>query len=133
MVLAALNIVSIYVLSTMRALVAGEVDWTMAQKNAILSLDRYAEEGKDQDYAAYLRAHTVVQSFREARLALAAPEPDFELAHQGFVAAGVHPGDVVSGMIVLRLFWNTELVREPVRQWEIGENTSMNSVHWRKK
>jgi len=48
------------------------------------------------------------------------PSP-IRAARQGFVAAGVHPGDVVSGMIVLRLFWNTELVREPVRQWEIGE------------
>jgi len=41
---------------------------------------------------------------------------------RNFVAGGNHPEDLTAVVLLLRTFWDWELVREPVRQWRIGEH-----------
>ncbi|WP_246483617.1 hypothetical protein [Paenacidovorax monticola] len=61
---------SIYVLSTVRAFVAGESLWTKGQKDAIYHLDRYAASGEPRAYQDFLSALAIPLGDRAGRLAL---------------------------------------------------------------
>ncbi|MDF1483028.1 putative bifunctional diguanylate cyclase/phosphodiesterase [Extensimonas sp. H3M7-6] len=112
---------SIYALSAVRALTGGEVLWVLGQKDALYYLDRFAEYGREDDFRAYQNNLAIPLAERDARLSLESPVPSYEVMRRGFIDAGNHPDDLDSVIWLLSTFWNFELVREPVRQWAIGE------------
>lgn len=112
---------SIYALSAVRALTGGEVLWVLGQKDALYYLDRYAEYGREDDFRAYQNNLAIPLAERDARLSLESATPSYEVMRRGFIDAGNHPDDLESVIWLLRTFWNFELVREPVRQWVIGD------------
>jgi len=112
---------SIYALSAVRALTGGEVLWVLGQKDALYYLDCFAEYGREDDFRAYQNNLAIPLAERDARLALESPVPSYEVMRRGFIDAGNHPDDLDSVIWLLSTFWNFELVREPVRQWVIGE------------
>ncbi|MFZ5486173.1 putative bifunctional diguanylate cyclase/phosphodiesterase [Extensimonas perlucida] len=112
---------SIYALSAVRALTGGEVLWVLGQKDALYYLDRYAAYGREDDFRAYQNNLAIPLAERDARLSLESPAPSYEVMRRGFIEAGNHPDDLDGVIWLLSTFWNFELVREPVRQWVIGE------------
>ncbi|MES2584560.1 MAG: sensor domain-containing diguanylate cyclase [Pseudomonadota bacterium] len=96
-------------MSAARAYVGGEGLWSKAQKDAVLALSRYVSEQKPQDYQAFQDALKVSLGDRQARLELDKPEPDLQIAAEGFLQGRNHPDDV-DGMI--RLYRNFRTVPE---------------------
>ena len=100
---------SIGLMSAARAYVGGEGLWSKAQKDAVLSLSRYVADQKPLDYQAFQEALKVNLGDRQARLELEKPNPDYNVAYQGFLQGRNHPDDI-DGMI--RLYRNFRTVPE---------------------
>jgi diguanylate cyclase (GGDEF)-like protein/PAS domain S-box-containing protein len=112
---------SLKILSATRAYVGGESLWSKAQKEAVYSLNRYAQTGADADYADYRTAIVVPLGDRRARLELEKPEPDTAVAREGFVAGRNDPDDI-DGMITLfRRFRDVSFMKQAIAIWAQGD------------
>lgn len=112
---------SLYVLSTVRAFVAGESLWTKGQKDAIYYLDRYAATGDLQAYDQFRTAMEAPLGDRTARLALQSDPVQIDVAREGFARGGNHPDDIASLIWLLRYFGQYEIVKKPVQHWLVGD------------
>ncbi len=94
---------SLYMLSAVRAFVAGESLWSKGQKDAIYFLDRYAATGSPDAYAQYRKAIESPLGDKEARVALTESHPtDMNAAREGVARGGNHPDDIDSMIWLLR-------------------------------
>lgn len=108
---------SLEIMSSVRAYVAGEAIWSRAQKNAIYALTLYLHSGEQASYDQYRSALAVPLGDQIARRAMEKPVPDLELAKSGFLQGGNHPDDV-SGMIWLfRYFKRESYLQAAIQQW----------------
>ncbi|WP_272553085.1 EAL domain-containing protein [Acidovorax sp. NCPPB 3576] len=112
---------SLYVLSTVRAFVAGESQWTKGQKDAIHYLGQYVATGEGRMYEQFQQALQIPLADREARLLIEAPEPNLAGARDAFLRGGNHPSDVAGLIWMLRLFRDYDILREPIRHWIQGD------------
>jgi len=112
---------SIYVMSAVRAIVAGESQWSKGQKDAVYHLDYYAESGNPQAYRAFLDALAIPLGDRAARLAMERPVPDLEATRAGFLQGRNHPDDIAGMIWLLRTFREWDIVRKPTQQWLVGD------------
>lgn len=113
---------SLYVLSAVRAFVAGESLWTKGQKDAIYYLDRYAATGSPDAYAQFRKAIDVPLGDKAARLALMESDPiDLDTARKGFVRGENHPDDIDSLIWLLRWFNRYEIMQQPLVHWLVGD------------
>jgi len=109
--------VSMDLLSSVRAYVGGESQWSKGQKDATHFLNVYTQTRDEHDYQRYLKAIAAPLGDHRARLALEQAEPDLETARQGFLDGNNHPDDV-SGIITLfLLFRHTPLMEKPIAIW----------------
>ncbi len=109
--------ISLGLLSSVRAYVGGESQWSKGQKDATHFLNGYARTRSEADFQKFLRAIAIPLGDQQARMALDRPEPDLERARQGFIEGKNHPDDV-SGMISLFLnFRHTPLMEKPIAIW----------------
>ena len=91
-VLVALAIASIDILAAGRAYVEGESLWSKNQKESVFHLLRYAETGNEGELANFERAIRSPLGFKQARLELEKPNPDYNVVYSGFLEGGTHPG-----------------------------------------
>jgi PAS domain S-box-containing protein len=116
-VLVALAIFFMDLLSAARAYVGGESLWTMAQKQAVQSLERFAQLRDGAEWLAFQRAIAVPLGDRVAREELEKTAPDFEVARSGFIAGGIHPDDIDGMMRLFRWFRSDRLIDEAIDTW----------------
>jgi len=116
-VLVALAISFMELLSAARAYVGGESTWTKAQKQAMQSLERFAQLRDGAEWLAYQRAIAVPLGDRRAREELEKPAPDFEAARGGFIAGGNHPDDIAGMIRLFRWFRNDRLIDQAIGIW----------------
>ncbi|QXZ11006.1 EAL domain-containing protein [Comamonas sp. Y33R10-2] len=112
---------SLYLLSAVRGFVNGESLWSKAQKDAIYSLSRYADEGNPTDLANYEAALLVPRGDTLARNALYGAPLRLDLARQGMEQGKNHPDDINSLIWLLRTFRYFDWVKEPVAYWSMGD------------
>ena len=112
---------SLYILSTVRAFVAGESLWTKGQKDAIYFLNQYAITGSPQAFEGFTRAMEIPLGDRAARLALEPGQVQTDVARDGFLRGGNHPDDIDGLIWLLRYFDGFDLVKKPVDQWLVGD------------
>lgn len=112
---------SLYLLSAVRGFVNGESLWSKAQKDAIYSLSRYADEGNSADLARYEKALLVPRGDADARNALYNTPLRLDLARKGIEQGQNHPDDVNSLIWLLRTFRYFSWVQEPVAYWSMGD------------
>src|SRR5579862_2283751 len=122
------GVVSIEVLSTMRAWVGGESLFSKGQKNATYYLAQYALTRSEADYRQYELAITFPLGDRQARLALQRSPPDLAAAHQGFLRGGSDPADIDSIILLFRLFGRAGPVRHAIDVWTAGDSYTMQLV-----
>ncbi len=96
----ALSVLSVDLLSAMRASVAAQALWSNARHDAMTLLRQSALSGQ-ADPAALRDALAVPLALRAAREALETPQPDFDRVRALFVAGGLAPQDVPG---VIRLY-----------------------------
>jgi PAS domain-containing protein len=114
---ATLAFVSLEVLSSVRAYIAGEGLWTKGQKNAIYFLDLYTRTGDPQYYSLYRAAIAIPLSDRAARLALEKSPPDVSAARNGFLGGGNHVDDVDGLIWLFRNFRHFSYFDRAVSYW----------------
>lgn len=112
---------SIYVLSAVRAFVAGESQWSKAQKDAIHRLDHYIVTGDRQSYDRFREALQIPQADQEARELLETPDPDMDKVFDAVVRGGNHPEDAGALVWMLRNFQHHALLEEPLNHWRVGD------------
>jgi diguanylate cyclase (GGDEF)-like protein/PAS domain S-box-containing protein len=89
-----LTVYSSQLLSSGRAFIAAESEWSKAQKDAVFYLTRYATERSEGDFEAFQRAMRVIEGDRAARLEFRKPSPDLAVVRRGLIDGGVHPTEI---------------------------------------
>lgn len=85
---------SLQMVTTLRAYVAGESQWSKAQHNAIYYLNRYIDTGQTLFLRRYELSLDVPIGDRDARLALEKQPPDRVAAFEGFARGRNMPADI---------------------------------------
>jgi PAS domain S-box-containing protein len=108
-------------LSSVRAFVAGEGQWSKAQKDAIHSLYQYALHGDESYYSEFNKLLGVTSGDHLARLELEKKDFNRDLVRQGLLQGKNHPADV-DGMIELLVRFNKiSYIRAAIEAWTIGD------------
>src|SRR5882762_11674571 len=97
-------VISLELLSTIRAYVGGEGLYSKGQKNATYYLAQYAVSHSEEDFQRYLAAITIPLGDRKARLALQRNPVDLQAAHEGFLEGGNDSADIGSSIVLFRMF-----------------------------
>jgi diguanylate cyclase (GGDEF)-like protein len=118
-------VISIEVLSTVRAWVGGESLYSKGQKDATYYLARYTASHSDADYVPYLSAIALPLGDRQARMALQQRPADLAAARAGFLEAGNYPADIGSAILLFRLFGRFGPVRQAIEFWTAGDSYTM--------
>jgi signal transduction histidine kinase len=119
--LALVVVVGFSVLSSARAYVAGESQWSKGRSAAVAALRAYVARGLDADYHRFEAALVVPLGDRRARLALDRPDPDLVAAREGFLT-GDNAAEDIDGMI--RLFRHGRhlaVMRDAIAAWTEGD------------
>jgi PAS domain S-box-containing protein len=112
---------SIQLLSTVRAYVAGESLYSKAEKDAQIYLLEYADRREEADYARFVSALAIPLGDRMAREALQQDEPDIAAARQGFRAGGNHPDDIDGLIRMFRWFRHVPFMARTIATWTEGD------------
>jgi len=118
-------VISIEVLSTMRAWVGGEGLYSKGQKNATYYLAQYTLSHSEDDFRQYLTAIAFPLGDRQARLALQRRPIDLQSAREGFLKGGSDPADIDSIILLFRLFGRVGPVRHAIDIWTEGDYYTM--------
>jgi signal transduction histidine kinase len=108
-------------LSAVRAFVGGEGLWSKAQKNAALSLMRYASTNDELDYQQFLYELRVPEGDHRARIELEKPHPNMQVIREGFLEGRIHPDDIQLMVELLRRFLWVSHIRRAVDVWTEGD------------
>jgi diguanylate cyclase (GGDEF)-like protein len=108
---------SLDVLSAVRAYVAGEANWSRAQKNAVYFLNLYLHSGKQPLFEQYQAALAVPLGDQAARLALEQDRPLIDIAEAGFLQGGNHPDDIPGMIWLFRHFRQIKYLGDAIQQW----------------
>ncbi len=114
---------SIQLLSTVRAYVAGESLYSKAQKDAQIYLLDYTESRQEADYLRFKAALAIPLGDRAAREALQRAAPDIEAARRGFLDGGNHPDDIDGLIRMFRWFQRVPFMSTPIATWTEGDRT----------
>jgi len=114
---------SINTLSSVRAFVNGEGLWSKAQKDAIYSLFIYAHSHDEKDYQDFRNFLKVPYGDNKTRLELLKPNPDLQVARQGFIEGRNEPVDVDGMISLLRRFHQVSYLNKAIVIWGEAERT----------
>lgn len=108
-----------------RAYVAGEAQYSKAQKEAVISLMRYVQSGSDADFAMFRAALEAPKGDQAARYALESTPADFRAARAGFLRGRNASDDIpaiISGFVIMRR-WAP--FARAVESWREGDRQFM--------
>ncbi|PRH45014.1 putative bifunctional diguanylate cyclase/phosphodiesterase [Burkholderia multivorans] len=88
--------VSLIIIMSLRVYVGGESNWSKAQKDAIILLNRYGETGAEHLFDAYASTDRTLRFLTVARAAMTAVPPDHATARGAMIAAGINPLDAAA-------------------------------------
>lgn len=109
---------SLYMVSNVRAYVAGESLWSKGQRDAIYFLNVYADTGDNKYYRRFQEALAIPLGDLNARLSLERPDRDYAAAARGFRQGGNHPDDI-GGMINLLVYCrHLPYFSDAVEKWQ---------------
>ena len=121
-ILLVLGLISMSALSSVRAYISGESNWSKSHNLAIYHLNRYVKTHAESDYQQFLSELEVPLQDKVARLALQKTKPNIQLAKVAFIKAENNPDDV-AGMVKLFLnFQHTSLMRPSIAYWAQGDH-----------
>jgi PAS domain S-box-containing protein len=115
------TVISIDLMSAIRAYVTGESLYSKGQKDAQLHLIDYAEHHREEDYQRFLQALAFPIGDRIAREALQRPEPDRAEARRGLLQGGTYDGDIPGVIRLFLWFHETPLMADAIATWTQGD------------
>jgi len=119
--LAGLVVISVDMLSAVRAFVGGESLWSKGQKEAVYQLSRYVASHDPLDYQRFQAALAVPLADRRARLALEQTPPDLGAARQGFLEGGNHVDDVDDLIHLFLRFQRIGFMADAIALWTAAD------------
>jgi PAS domain S-box-containing protein len=135
-------IFSINTLSAVRSYVSGEGLWSKAQKDAMYQLLQYARTHNEADYQKFKEFMKVPGGDHKTLVELAKPNPDMNVARQGFIEGRNHKDDVEGMINLFTRFNSVSYINKAIKIWSqadplvaefipIGEqlHTEINSPH----
>ncbi len=108
-------------LMAVRAYVGAEGLWAKAQKDATRSIEHYAISRNEDDYQAYLRFIQVPLGDLKSRLEMQKPNPNLDVAREGFLNGGNHPEDIEYMINLFVHFQNVSFMAEAIRHWTAAD------------
>ena len=117
----AVALVSIDILSAVRAYVTGESLYSKGQKDAQIHLLAYAENNEEADYQRFLKSLAVPLGDRKAREALQLPTPDKALGREGLLESQTPEEDIPGVIRLFVWFRDTPLMADAIRAWTEGD------------
>jgi PAS domain S-box-containing protein len=117
----AVALVSIDILSAVRAYVTGESLYSKGQKDAQIHLLAYAENNDEADYRRFLQALAVPLGDRKAREALQLPDPDVVRGREGLLESQTPDEDIPGVVRLFVWFRNTPLMADAIHAWTEGD------------
>ncbi|MEO5883519.1 MAG: PAS domain S-box protein [Caldimonas sp.] len=115
------TVISIDLMSAIRAYVTGESLYSKGQKDAQLHLIEYAEHHHEQDYQRFLSSLALPIGDRIAREALQRPQPDRAEARRGLLQGGTHDDDIPGVIRLFLWFHETPLMADAIVTWTQGD------------
>jgi len=103
--------------SSARAYIAGEAQWTKAQKRATNELIKYMLTEDEQNYQAFRENLTVYKGDRMARETLSSQNPDIAVARKGFLQGNNHPEDISNMIWLFRWFKDFSYMKRAIDIW----------------
>ena len=116
-----LGLVSLLVVSGLRAYTYGQGQWAIGEHQAVEQLHRYVITGNPLNYRKYLANLAVPEGDRLARLQLQSAHPDYALARRGLLAGGNAPEDVTALIVLFRLFQHQSVMAHAVAVWRAAD------------
>lgn len=108
-------------LSAIRAYVGGEGLWAKAQKDAIRSLEHYVTSHDETDYQSFRRFIQVPLGDLKARIELQKPNPNLDIAREGFLEGHNHPVDIEYMITFFRRFQHTSYMTQAIGHWTAAD------------
>jgi diguanylate cyclase (GGDEF)-like protein len=127
--------ISMDMLASVRAYVAGESLWSKGLTEAVYSLSLYSETGAEKYYRQYQSKIAVPIGDRIARLALEGSVSDLKGAFSGFLQGGNHPDDIPDLIWLFRNFSDVSYLAKAIASWRdtdpvIGELANLaEAIH----
>ncbi len=121
-VLLILGYQAIETLSAARAYVGGEGLWSKAQKEAVLSLVRYAASHAKEDYQRFQQALQTPLGDKQARLELEKESPNLKMVYDGFLQGRNRPEDIDGMVKLFRRYHRTKYMSEAVATWAVADS-----------
>lgn len=118
---AALATFSLQMVSSIRAYVAGESQWSKGQHDAIHFLGRYIDTSNPAYLVRYRAALDIPLADMDARMALEKSPPDRAAARDGFLRGGNHPADVPGLIWMFENFSWFSYMKEAIEDWRDAE------------
>lgn len=112
---------AIHTMSAVRSYVGAEGLWSKAQKDAVYNLQKYGASHDEKDYAAYMAFLKVPLGDRKTRLELLKPNPDFDIAREGFLEGRFHPDDIDGAIKLVRRFHSVYYIARAISFWTKGD------------
>ena len=104
-------------LNSVRSYVHGESLYAKGQKDAVISLLRYAQSNNADDFLKFEEYIKIPLGDNRARVALEKDPPDLQSAREGFLQGGNNAEDI-PGLIQLFLrFKNFPYIRDAIQSW----------------
>ena len=109
--------ISMDMLASVRAYVAGESLWSKGLTEAVYSLSLYSETGDEKYYRQYKSRIAVPVGDRIARQALEGSVPDLKAAFDGFLQGRNHPDDIPDLIWLFRNFSDVSYLAKAIASW----------------
>ena len=117
----AMTFATIRVQSAVRSYVAGEGQWSKAQRDAAFLLFRYGQTGETDFYRRFQQTLVVPLGDRTARLEMQSDRFSFDVARRGFLEGGNHPADVPSLIWLYRCCSQLPQMQQLIKYWTEGD------------
>lgn len=119
--LMAINFYSLRAMSSVRAYINGESNYSKGEKNASLSLMAYIHSENEQDWTDFLNYIKIPLGDSLARVTLLANGPK-EVVKKGFIQGRNHEEDVNNMIWLFKTFKDMPLMARPILIWEKGDS-----------
>lgn len=115
------TVLSMDLMSAVRAYVTGESLYSKSQKDAQLHLANYAEARHEEEFQLFMKSLEVPRGDRFAREEMQKAVFDSEVTRQAYLAGGNHPDDIAGAIRLFRLLQNTPLMSKAIDTWTQGD------------
>ncbi len=115
------TVISLDLMSAVRAYVTGESLYSKGQKDAQIHLIEYAEHHREESYQRFLSALAAPIGYRIFREAMQRAEPDLEEARRGLRQGRSHEDDIPGGIRLFHWFHRTPLMADAIVTWTEGD------------